>query len=123
MSYDKPLVLVVEDKEWVCRSFSVRLEKFCRLLVAKTEAEAEKLFKDNVSGLDLIGMDACLSGKTPDTLMLTQRIRADWRGPIITTSSDPSFNKKLMQCGASYACEKSDFPEIAISVLDGLGKL
>jgi len=120
----KPLVLVVEDKEWVCESFRVRLEKYCKLLFAKTREEADKLFDENSSKVALIGMDACLSGEIPDTLELTRRIRGDgWRGPIIAISSDPGLNETLKRCGASYACDKFNFPEIAISVLDGIGEL
>jgi len=62
-------------------------------------------------------MDACLGGRTPNTLNLTRKIRSEWGGCIVAISCDPFFNDDLKRNGATCACGKTDLPEIIDVVL------
>ncbi len=70
------------------------------LLNAHTLQEGESLFQEHPD-VALIVMDGCVDSGKLDSVPLVKKIRETYQGPILATSSSPTYNDELVQAGCS----------------------
>jgi len=108
-------ILVVEDNDSWQSSWKRDLQEF-QLLVADSIKEAKELFSQN-SDIDLIVMDACVPGDSPNTMDLVREIRKVYQGPILANSSIFEYRKTLMSAGCDKECHKFDVVKKVLEIL------
>lgn len=113
----KPKILIVEDEEYLIELLTAFLGEEVRVVSAKTLTEGERVFKEN-SDIELVVMDCCVPGKTPNSMWLVQKIRKNgFTGPIIAKSSDPKNFQKLLDTGASHSASIPPIQNVSSLVL------
>jgi CheY-like chemotaxis protein len=112
----RPTVLCVEDGLDFQASYRQRLGERVTVLQATTLKEGFDLFRAHTD-IGLIIMDACVPGDRPNTEPLVQHIRASgFHGPIIATSSMPSYRHRLLQAGCDHEVDSK--AKVARKVLE-----
>ena len=102
-------ILMVDDSRSV-QSALIHLLKRDRKDIAVTSAftieEAEAIVAQDLS-FDLIIMDCCVPGGSPNTRPLVEKIRQTYTGPMIAISTEPLFSQALVGPGlCSHQSEK-----------------
>ncbi len=118
MRNGKKVVLHVEDKLLYQDLLAADLRRFAEVIRASSIIEAEAKFAANQGVIDVIVMDACVPGETPNTLPLVALIRQTFKGPMIASSGFPGFRKDLMAVGCDSESPKE---EVGAAVLSALG--
>jgi response regulator of citrate/malate metabolism len=105
------ILLVEDDKDWF-KNWSDLLKKidqFITVMWKPTIEEAETEFSANKDSFDLIIMDACVPGNSPNTMSLVRRIvESGFKKPIIACSSAKPYLKLLIDAGATHTISKMD---------------
>lgn len=105
-----PKVLVIEDDQDVqssiARQFNRHKIEGLILIQAYTIEDGIKELENN-SDIDLVVLDGCLSGDTPDGLQGIPDIKRFYKGRIITNSRSPVMRKLMMSAGATDECDKN----------------
>jgi DNA-binding response OmpR family regulator len=116
------MVLLVEDYLPYRELFAMHLgDAGVEVLLAETQEEALLLFEKNKDLIEIIVMDACVPGSSPNTMGLIKTIKdSGFTKPIVGCSSGEDYNKILMEAGATHATKKT---EVASFVLGMLNKL
>ncbi len=109
-------VLVVEDNRFYSDMIFSNFGSKVLVMKAFTIKEAENIFQENPD-IDVILMDACVPGDTPNTMGLVSKIRETFKGPIITISSDSSYSKKLIEAGCNYESNKYEAAQDAFEIM------
>jgi CheY-like chemotaxis protein len=112
----KPKVLIIEDEPYRQKWWKEDLESKVEVLSALTIQQAEELFAGNPD-VALIVMDACLSGRSPDTILLVKKIRQTFSGPMIAASGNPEYRELLCEAGCDHSCEKYKVPKKVLEIL------
>lgn len=103
-----PKILVVDDdvkiQAILKKLFSGRNNTI--LFSALSIEEARLIFNQNPD-IDLIVMDACVPGDTPNTIPLVQELREKYNGLIVASSSVDFYRKVLLKAGCNKEVPKS----------------
>lgn len=88
---------------------------------AATVEVASELFQTHQAQLDLVLMDACVPGNSPNTQKLVGAIReAGFAGPMICISSLPRYGEELIAAGCSSYHSKRDPVSLVIAAYDAV---
>ncbi|MCL5795324.1 MAG: hypothetical protein M1338_03120 [Patescibacteria group bacterium] len=107
-----PKVLIIDDEKWVHEICRLELQDYCEVLSAYSLKEIEEIARLLAFGgitlneIDIIVVDACLSGNGIDTIPFIEKIKADFKGILIAGSSDDSYNSELIKAGCGTKCLK-----------------
>ncbi len=109
-------VLVVEDDKDYHEYYKQALDNKVIIISALTIEDARRIFAENPD-LGAIVMDACVPGRNPTTLGLTEEFRKIFKGPMIAVSNDEDFREMLMKKGCDHESKKRDVPHKVLAVL------
>lgn len=110
----KPKVFIIEDNKDTQNLFKDWLGEYMEILPAYTIQEAKELFAQN-KDFDAIAIDGCVPGIELNTIPLIQEIRKNFKGTMITTSSDPGYRKEMIAAGCNEECvNKWQLPEFLL---------
>lgn len=112
----KKKILIIEDYSSQIVIYKRQMKSDFDLLFATTHQEALKLFSEN-SDIELIVMDACLKGETPDTILLVTHFRMSFTKTIIATSSNIEYRQYLVNAGCDLECDKNDVAKVVRKIL------
>ncbi len=112
----KKKILIIEDLELQNFVYKEQMKRYFEPLFATTLQEALKLFSEN-SDIELIVLDSCLEGDTPDTIPLVKYFRETFSKTIIATSSNIELREYLVSAGCDLECDKNDVAKIARKIL------
>ena len=111
----KKVLIVEDDPDWQSM-WKRKLEGKVHVLMASSVEKGEQLFNENPD-VDVIVMDACVSGEEPDTLPLVTNIRQTFSGPMIAASGSYTFRQCLKSYGCDHESRKKDVPEKVLEIL------
>lgn len=121
------MLLLVEDYSGYDELFKISLEEAginIEVLSAKTIEEADRLFNQYAKNIEIIIMDACVPGKTPNTMNLIKEIlKSGFTGPIVASSSNEEYNEVLVSAGATHSAEKDKAIKFTINLLKEMGEI
>ena len=114
------VVLVVEDMPRFHQQIQKKLLDsglVQEVIVAESIIEATGAFDGSKSRLTAVLMDACIEKDKPDTLELTQYIRANFTGVIVAMSRDPGYRREQMRAGCNHQSPKHEVAEYLLKYL------
>jgi len=113
-----PKVLVVEDHEGYFAAINHDLKDKVEVLHAETLEEGDNLFQSHPD-VDLVIMDACVPGDSPNAMPLVKKIvDSGYSKPIIACSSMPFYTRKLVDVGATHQSDKYGVAKMALELLN-----
>lgn len=108
-------IMIVEDERLLLQAYREALKDLgVEILTASTLLEALELFEAN-RDVALIALDGCFpraEGESPypDAGMKSSGekfvLNIDYAGPVIACSSDALISRRMVEAGATQACEK-----------------
>lgn len=118
-------ILLVEDdaraREVIVKAFTHDWPDSLVVHEAETIARAKELFQQHGAELDLILMDACVPGNSPNTMGLVKSIRdGGFSGPMICISSLTKYGAELMEAGCNSYHTKRDIAGLVIAAYDAV---
>lgn len=66
---------------------------------------------------DLIAIDGCLTGDTPDGLTLAEEFRKTFDGPMLAISTSAELRQMMKERGCNEECKKEFAPEMIMAML------
>ena len=110
-------VLIVEDDEYIHRTYQIRLQDKIKVLSAYSLEEGRQLFSEH-HDLDAIVMDACVDNiRTVDSDILVKEFRKSFFGPMIAASGVPEFGDFLVEAGCDFKSPKGDVSKKLLEIL------
>lgn len=102
-------ILMIEDEESVIKAFGEVYALTAVVVTTTTLIEAEVVIDNMANTFDIVIIDACLGGNSPNTLRLPARIReTKYKGPIVGFSSEPQYLGSLKGAGCDTVCHKAE---------------
>jgi DNA-binding response OmpR family regulator len=112
-----PKILIVEDDDVNFTNIEYYLRSKAEVLQAETLDKGESLFQNNPD-IDLIIMDACIPGDSPNAMPLVKKIvDSGYDKPIIACSSESEYTKQLVAAGATHSANKGEVAQMALKLL------
>ncbi len=115
----KKVLVIDDDKIWQdlwARGLTRLVGSDIVIYKALTIEEGEKRFFTS-SKLAAVAIDACIPGSVVNTLPLVKKIREHFSGPMIAISSIETYQKKLIEAGCNYTCEKGRLAQKLVEIL------
>jgi CheY-like chemotaxis protein len=112
-----PKILIVEDDYEYFTNINNELIGKAEVLRAETLGEGADLFQNNPD-IDLIIMDACVPGGSPNAMPLVKKIvSSGYTKPIIACSNYFPYSQELIAAGATHMANKREVAKIALKLL------
>lgn len=112
-------ILMIEDEENVIKVFCEIYGPSMVIVTATKLNEAEVLIDNTANTFDLVILDACLGGNSPNTLRLPARLRENgFKGQIIGFSSEPQYQASLKGAGCDQVCHKTEIFKVVDKLLE-----
>ncbi len=116
-------VLIIEHNVFLQDMWADLLRGRVQIIPAYSIGQAEGEFDRN-EDLAVIVVNACMSDAKDgahehemNTVPLVEKIRAEFKGPMIAISGIPSFRQKLVEAGCNHWCEKQDLSRKVCEIL------
>lgn len=111
-------ILMIEDEESVIKAFCEVYGAMVIVTVTKL-VEAEVLIDTAANTFDIVIIDACLGGNSPNTLRLPARLRENgFKNQIIGFSSEPQYLASLKGAGCDTVCHKAEIFKVVDRLLE-----
>jgi len=108
---NRPRILIIDDDRETQSLWKDMLTLMGLELVSVfTLTEAEQQLS-RIQEFEVIAVDACMSGNTPDTVPLVTKLRERFNGIMIAISNLPDFQAALIRAGCNFGCAKFDLHE------------
>ena len=113
-----PRILLLEDEPSVIKAFGEVYALTAVVVTTTTLIEAEVVIDNMANTFEMVIIDACLGGNSPNTLRLPARLRENgFEKHIIGFSSEPRFLGSLKGAGCDTVCHKTEIFKVVDRLL------
>mgnify|MGYP001106720131 CR=1 FL=1 len=113
----KPVVLVVEDQNWVKTRLERELGGRIDFHMTSSPQEAQTQFKKTPKP-KVVVINARLQMPVSDSVELAEEFKGPFTGIMIGTSGTPYYQDMLEKAGCDYVCDQDSLIPMLIQILN-----